>query len=40
MREQSASDIKRKNILSSFKNALITYFRDSFIDIDNFEALL
>ena len=33
-------DIKRKNSLSSFKNALIAYFRDSYIDIDNFEALL
>ena len=27
-------DLKRKNSLSSFKNALITYFRDSYIDID------
>ena len=33
-------DLKRKNSLSSFKNALITYFRDSYIDIDSFEALL
>ena len=33
-------DIKRKNSLSSFTNALIAYFRDSYIDIDNFEALL
>ena len=40
MPEQSASDIKRKNSLSSFKNALLTYFRDSLIDIDNFETLL
>ena len=33
-------DLKRKNGLSSFKNALITYFRDSYIDIDSFAALL
>ena len=33
-------DLKRKNSLSSLKNALITYFRDSYIDIDSFEALL
>lgn len=33
-------EIKRRNSLLSFKNALKTYFINSYIDIDNFEILL
>ena len=30
---------KKKRRVSSFKNALVIYFRDYYFDIDNFEVL-
>ena len=40
LRNGLPDEIKRKNILLSFKNALKTYFINFCIDIDYFEILL
>lgn len=40
LRNGLPDEIKRKNILLSFKNALKTYFINFYTDIDYFEILL